>query len=135
MLLHCCTGLLAQQSDEGKAVQELLSLRNDFVHALHLNPSLTKEMFEKKWQNIMKLLTALAKFAGQSAQQLFESETQKILTQAVDAKEERVFADEFNMIYGQLEDVYIHAYVHACILYVRMCVHVFLPCTCKMSAR
>jgi hypothetical protein len=128
MLLHCCTGLLAQQSDEGKAVKELRSLRNDFVHALHVNPSLTKEMFEEKWQNIMKLLTALAKFAGQSAQQLFESETQKILTQAVDAKKEREF-------YGQLEQVYIHAYVHACILYVRTCLHVFLPCTCKMSAR
>ena len=124
ILLHCCTGLLAQQSDEGKAVKELRSLRNDFVHALHVNPSLTKEMFEEKWQNIMKLLTALAKFAGQSAQQLFESETQKILTQAVDAKKEREFAGEFHKIHGQLEEV-LHAYVHACVradcTYVRVC--------------
>lgn len=132
-MLHCCTGLLAQQSDEGKAVKELRSLRNEFVHELHLNPKLTQEMFDEKWQNIMKLLKTLAKFAGQSAQQLFESETQKILSQAIDAKKEREFADEFNMIYGQLEEVYIHAIVHACIL--RTCLHVFLPCTCKMSAR
>ena len=98
------------------------------MHELHLNPTLTQETFDEKWQNIMKLLTTLAKFAGQSVLQLFESEAQKILTQAVDAKKEREF-------YRQLEQVYIHAYVHACILYVRTCLHVFLPCTCKMSAR
>jgi hypothetical protein len=135
ILLHCCTGLLAQQSDEGKAAKELRLLRNEFVHELHLNPELTQEKFDEKWQNIMKLLTTLAKFAGPSAQQLFESETQKILTQAIDAKKEREFTDEFNLIYGQLEEVYIVYIVHACILYVRMCLHVFLPCTCKMSAR
>jgi hypothetical protein len=32
-----------------------------------------------------------------------------------------------NMIYGQLEEVYIHAYVHACILCACTCLHVFLP--------
>ena len=119
-LALCSAGLLAQQSDEGKAVKDLRSLRNEFVHELHLNPTLTQETFDEKWRNIMKLLTTLAKFAGQSVLQLFESEAQKILTQAVDAKKEREFADEFNMIYGQLEEVYIHAYVHAC---VHACVH------------
>ena len=106
------------------------------MHELHLHPTLTQETFDQKWQNIMKLLTTLAKFAGQSALQLFESEAQKILTQAVDAKKEREFADEFNTIYGQLEEVtYMHTCMHACRLYVRKCLHVFLPCTCKMSAR
>ena len=111
-------------------------MRNEFVHELHLHPTLTQETFDEKWQNIMKLLTTLAKFAGQSALQLFESEARKILTQAVDAKKEREFADEFNTIYGQLEEVtYMHTCMHACRLYVRKCLLVFLPCTCKMSAR
>ena len=85
-------------------------MRNEFVHELHLNPALTQQMFDEKWQNIIDLLTPLAKFAGASVQQLLDSETQKILTQAIDAKKEREFTDEFNAIYGQLDEVYADTY-------------------------
>ena len=108
------------------------------MHELNLHPTLTQETFDEKWQNIMKLLTTLAKFAGQSALQLFESEAQKILTQAVDAKKEREFADEFNTIYGQLEEVHLlcmDTYMHTCMraycTYVRACMyscHVHVRC-------
>ena len=67
-------------------------MRNEFVHELHLNPALTQQMFDEKWQNIIDLLTPLAKFAGASVQQLLDSETQKILTQAIDSKKEREFS-------------------------------------------
>ena len=85
-------------------------MRNEFVHELHLNPALTQQMFDEKWQNIIVLLTTLARFAGASVQQLLDSETQKILTQAIDAKKEREFTDEFNVIYGQIDEVYAYAY-------------------------
>ncbi len=105
------------------------------MHELHLHPTLTQETFDEKWKNITKLLTTLAKFAGQSALQLFESEARKILTQAVDAKKEREFADEFNTIYGQLEEVhllcmdtYMHTCMHACVQTVHTYVY-----ACKYS--
>ena len=110
MLLDLCAGLLAPKSEEGKAVKDLRQLRNEFVHELHLNPALTQLMFDEKWQNIIDLLTPLAKFAGASVQQLLDSETQKILTQAIDAKKEREFTDEFNAIYGQIDEVYADTY-------------------------
>jgi len=37
-----------------------------------------------------------------------ESEQKKILTQAVDAKKEREFAEEFNMMRDQLEEASVH---------------------------
>ena len=54
--------------------------------------------------------TPLAKLASASVQQRLHSETQKILTQAIDAKKEREFTDEFNAIYGQIDEVYADTY-------------------------
>jgi len=124
ILLDFCTGLLAPKSEEAKAVKNLRQLRNEFVHELHLNPVLTQQVFEEKWQSIMKLLSPLAQFAGGSSQQVLESETQKILTQAIDAKKEREFADEFNVIYGQIDEVYSYTCT-----YVRPC-----PLKCSVGA-
>ena len=103
-----------KKSEEGIAVQNLRRLRNEFVHELHLNPALTLQMFDEKWHSIMDLLTPLAKFG--SVQQLLDSEANKILSQAIDAKMQREFADEFNTLHDQIDEVYEYTYtfVHAC---------------------
>jgi len=64
------TALLSNKSDEAKAIRGLRSLRNLFVHELHLNPTLTPQVFDEKWREVIKLLEPLAKYAGQNAQQL-----------------------------------------------------------------
>jgi len=108
--LDLCAGLLAPKSEERKAVMGLRQLRNEFVHELHLNPTLTKQMFDEKWQSIMNLLRPLARFAGGSVQQDLESETQKILAQEIDPKKETEFTVEFDRIFGQIDEVCAYTY-------------------------
>jgi len=113
--------LLSNKSDEAKAIRGLRSLRNLFVHELHLNPTLTLQVFDEKWREVIKLLEPLAKYAGQNAQQLLESEQKKILTQAVDAKKEREFAEEFNMMRDQLEEASVHNLQLKISVYMNIC--------------
>jgi len=96
-------GLLPGKSAAAKAVRDLRTLRNKFVHDLHLQPALPKQEFDDQWEKITKLLGDLTSYVGKDeARQLLERESSKILQERVDAQKERKYAQEFNHMRGEL---------------------------------
>uniref|UniRef100_A0A6U2IQY0 Calmodulin n=3 Tax=Hemiselmis andersenii TaxID=464988 RepID=A0A6U2IQY0_HEMAN len=108
MLLVDDPGMLQKGHKKAQAaVRDLRTLRNSFVHELHLSPSLSQDVFDGWWSKVSGHLSSLSDFTSDlsgnfAATQIAEKELAKILEQGVDAKKEASFASEMNRVMDEM---------------------------------
>jgi len=99
LLLLDNPGIIKKDKDASKALRDLRTERNGFVHELHTQNQLAVKEFDDLWSKVTGLLSKLCAFTGKgAAKQLLESEMAKILKEAVDAGKERKYAAEMRKL-------------------------------------